>query len=430
MCFMHCLLILCIFQYGIAKDTLPVFLLDHSQVLGNVFVVPNPFLRTGNIAFLEMINHAVKQSSVLIIFVEEQFCTEDISRKDGMGTPYPSLREDVLKHRVKYMPNVLNPISIITQILEPSQMNVFVLKPGQKFDRAIDKLKFFYVFFKDNKRDETRIEALRRHNFAIDTIYEQIQKQSSGPVVAIYTGKVNPITSTSPRSTPGEKPYADSTIVELASEGGLFRFIGMKLKRPPLARSIVSDMPIIVSELRSKTHTSEFLETYIEFHGFRLRFSFRILPKFWYLDNVTLLEGEEEVGFRNYNIRVPIDQSYYCDEPMTLVSRKDRSMVSITAYQMKPNIPISNEMLAQLQINFDLAIIIEMLESLDMSKLGTFYNVCKCNPYYDIHLLSGFFVSGILLFAIFLSVACLYNLKTNDRMDDAYGKFLIITAEA
>ncbi|XP_053609968.1 uncharacterized protein LOC128674965 isoform X2 [Plodia interpunctella] len=335
MCFTRCLLFICIFQHGIAKDTLPVFLIDHDQVLEQL-VEPNPFTRTGSAMFSDIVDDAMKQSSILVIFVEEQFCTEDVSGKDESGTPYHNLHEDIIKYKVKYIPNVVSPLNTVSRILEPTQMNVFVLEPGQIFQPTED-LKYFYIFFQDNEGEETRIEALRRHDTAMHEIYGTIRKITNGAVVGIYTGKVNPIMLTSYRSgiIGAERSSSDNSVF-LAANSSLLNFIGLSLKEASPTSNVTPPNPVFLDDMVSKKGNMEYLEFNVQYHTVQLRYYFKFTWDYWFLDNITLFDAAEKVGSVKFDIKVPIGMSYYCDEPKKIVSSVDGTTVMMSEYQIQP----------------------------------------------------------------------------------------------
>ncbi|XP_060801566.1 uncharacterized protein LOC132902014 [Amyelois transitella] len=198
----HFIALLFLLQFGVTKDALPVFLIDYDKVMGDLFIEPNAFYKTDSRIFTDIIDDATKQSKVFIIFVEDHFCSADVSAKDENGTPFSYLHEDVLKYKAKYIPNVVNPVGTVKRILKPTQSNVFVMKPGQQFQPKKD-LSFFYIFFKDAE-NERRIETLRRHDSIIQEVYDKTRQIANGAVTALYTGKSNPVMLTDSNAIYGD----------------------------------------------------------------------------------------------------------------------------------------------------------------------------------------------------------------------------------
>ncbi|XP_053609969.1 uncharacterized protein LOC128674965 isoform X3 [Plodia interpunctella] len=378
MCFTRCLLFICIFQHGIAKDTLPVFLIDHDQVLEQL-VEPNPFTRTGSAMFSDIVDDAMKQSSILVIFVEEQFCTEDVSGKDESGTPYHNLHEDIIKYKVKYIPNVVSPLNTVSRILEPTQMNVFVLEPGQIFQPTED-LKYFYIFFQDNEGEETRIEALRRHDTAMHEIYGTIRKITNGAVVGIYTGKVNPIMLTSYRSgiIGAERSSSDNSVF-LAANSSLLNFIGLSLKEASPTSNVTPPNPVFLDDMVSKK------------------------------DNITLFDAAEKVGSVKFDIKVPIGMSYYCDEPKKIVSSVDGTTVMMSEYQIQPFASFQSE------------------NGMGATKfLG---DVVKCNAYFNIYILTGLVMAAIFFIPFLIGLRFLFRVRSINRFEDPCCMPIMLSAD-
>lgn len=220
------LLILPLIQTGLAiKDGLPVILMDSGDVMSHLNIQANPFAKMSAPFFADIIHDVIKRSECVIIFVEDNLCSEDISLKDKLGSPYHHLHQGLLKKQVKYIPAVAEPYKILTQIFRPQQFNVFYLSSGVKL-QLLDTFKYLYVYFQDGS-NETRAQSLRKHDIIMQEVYFTVRQLKPGPVVAFYTGKVNPIAveklefiPIQPRSAP-----KDMTIM-LISEGALFRFSG------------------------------------------------------------------------------------------------------------------------------------------------------------------------------------------------------------
>lgn len=177
-----------------AANPVPVFMLDYEQVMLHVQIDPNPFDKLGSAAFSDVVHDSVKRCAGVIIFVEETFSAEDISTKDGVdGTPYKNLRASLLanKDMVKYIPSVIQPYQTLKHIFPPKINNLFVLSQHSKLQLR-DNFEYIYIFFKD-EASETKADVLQRHDHFIKKVITAVRKLKSGPIIAYYTGKSNPV---------------------------------------------------------------------------------------------------------------------------------------------------------------------------------------------------------------------------------------------
>ncbi|XP_013193589.1 uncharacterized protein LOC106137325 [Amyelois transitella] len=402
----------------------------------------NPFSRTGSAVFSTIVEDAMKRCNAIVIFVEDQFCSEDVSGKDHHGTPFVHIQEDLRHFKAKYIPNVVNPLNVLIRSMKLTETNMIALKPGQNFQPPVTET-VFYVFFEDNT-SENRIQTLRRHDALIREIYTATHKMSGGKVVGFYTGKVNPVLlSQYGREVSYVEPILDSDqTVFLESEGALFRFVGITIETPGRTRrqTEYTEAPVVVSELRTRTIAgSEFLRTNIEFHGLQIKFSFSFSDNYWSLDNITLVDGGEEMGSTVLGIRVPIENSYYCDEPLRVINENDRSYVNIPQYQIQPfrsavdrgYVPLQEVPPPPPVQNPDGPPIIDppSADGKNASFSDPYFDIpVKCNPYFDIPILSGLFISAICLSIMFVGIAFLFNCESYDKFDDPRVKGLEFAA--
>ncbi|CAG9789681.1 unnamed protein product [Diatraea saccharalis] len=208
------------------KDIIPVFLIDESGVMDDLYIEPNPFFKISTAFFADVIHDVIKKAEVVIIFVEDQFSTEDISTKDSLGTPYRNMQEGLIEKKVKYFPKVIEPYKLLNQMFQPHQSNVFYVSSGMDLIMLEKRLRHLYIFFRDGK-NETRAEVLRRHDLIMREVYMVMRDTVDGPVVAFYTGKMNPVLIDKLDFVP-IAPIPDSKFpgVTVVTDGALFRFVG------------------------------------------------------------------------------------------------------------------------------------------------------------------------------------------------------------
>ncbi|XP_053604964.1 uncharacterized protein LOC128672081 [Plodia interpunctella] len=434
----QCVIIMYIHQLCGAKDTLPLFILDYDNNLGELMVDTNPFATISSAIFGEIVEDAVKHCSVIIIFVEDQFCTEDVSGKDKLGTPYVNLRTALLQNKVKYLPNVVNPLSVLFRFMPPAESNAFVLRSGEPI-QIPEGLPFYYIYFNDY--DGSRVETLRRHDVIMHDIFEETRIISS-TALGIYTGRHNPIVlakyGRGGQSTLKNQMYMPQRGVYLASEGALFHFVGLSIEMAThKRRAEFKDVPNVASELRSVTSPdTEHLRTNIEYQGLQIKFSFRLSEEFWTLDNVTLIDGGEDMGTTVLGVNVPIGRSYYCNEPLIIVNENDKSYVRIPEYQVQPFrararrvpedvVPFQGPPPPGPMNPSNPAWIAQAVAN---SSNTNFSSATKCNPYFNVRILTGLVVTGVCLSILFVGISVLYNCSGNDHFDDPLAKQLVIAA--
>lgn len=208
------------------KNTVPVFMLDHDQVMAHVQFDPNPFAKISASNFADIIHDSIKRSESVIIFIEDSFSVEDISTKDKFGTPFVNLRAALGHNKVKYFPAVIEPYKLLNQVFQPKQFNVFYLRTRTKL-QLMDNFKYIYIFFQDGS-NETRADVLRRHDTIIREVLFVVRQLKAGPVVAFYTGKLNPVVVQKVEFVPIKPhPVPRDMGIMVVSSGALFRFSGM-----------------------------------------------------------------------------------------------------------------------------------------------------------------------------------------------------------
>lgn len=205
----------------------PVFVTDYDHVHSHSSdLTSNPFLPLSETLFQGIVQKTKQKASTVIVFVEDHLCTEDISIKDQLGTPYYNLQKSMADNKAFYFPSVLNPFKILSQTLPPQQFNTFHLRSADTKFKISDGYKYFYIYFEDGK-NETRSNSLRRHDLIMREVYFVLQQLIPGPVVAIYTGKRNPITKHTLRlrsvkhETPGK-----SSVLNFYSDNAQYKFGG------------------------------------------------------------------------------------------------------------------------------------------------------------------------------------------------------------
>lgn len=174
-----------------AMDSAPVLVIDNENIIPDSPEI-DPFEKTNSDVFTKLLKESLKRARTMIFYIENNFCTEDITSRDSLGTPFYHLRQGLIEKKIKYFPAVDSPFTIISQMFEQQEFNVFHQKSSTNLNLYDGRYKYFYVYFEDGS-NETRIQSLRRHDLIIRELYFVVRQLVSGPVVAFYTGKSNPV---------------------------------------------------------------------------------------------------------------------------------------------------------------------------------------------------------------------------------------------
>lgn len=209
------------------RDTAPVFILDYDKVIPHMSTEPNPFKILQTSHFNKIINEAVTRSKVVILFIEESFCFEDISAKDKHGTPFFHMSQRLKEKRVKFLPAVAQPYKTLKNSFPPERNSEFYLSDSStKVKFYNGRSKYFYIYFKDYL-NETRVNALRRHDLLILEVYFLVRQTAANHIVAFYTGKTNPILSDKMNFMPIKtQKVTRQPGITISTSSALFRFIG------------------------------------------------------------------------------------------------------------------------------------------------------------------------------------------------------------
>uniref|UniRef100_A0A2A4JV97 V-type proton ATPase subunit S1/VOA1 transmembrane domain-containing protein n=1 Tax=Heliothis virescens TaxID=7102 RepID=A0A2A4JV97_HELVI len=364
--------------------------------MSHVEVDPNPFTKLSSSSFANIVHESVKRTNGIIIFVEETFCTEDISAKDKYGTPYVHLHSALLDNKVKYFPSVIDPFKILNNIFKPQQHNVFYLASQTKL-QIVDTFNHIYIFFQDGV-NETRAQILRRHDTIIREVVFVVRQLKPGPIVAFYTGKTNPVVVK--KIEQEKKPQSLSSMkkgVVVVSSIGLFRLHGV-YAATQTRRSVYDQVPEISKETLNGNTGSTIR---VGYPVFDIEFAFTFNKEGWTFDSVSLYEVDEEVGRTNVGIYVPWNHSLFCPEPIQIINQRDLSFIVISQYQVQPKdigVPLSDE------------------------GGGSFSDVVHCGPYFTSPILACLFVSAVVIVITLYGIITLFDCVSGDRYEDPNAK--------
>ncbi|XP_028025895.1 uncharacterized protein LOC114239735 [Bombyx mandarina] len=382
------------------KDVLPTFLLDHSNVLKDIDIPPNPFSTMSSAKFADIIRETIKRTEGIIIFVEELLSFEEITAKDKLGTPFTHLHRGLIERKVKFFPAVFEPYKVLAQIFHSLHYNTFHLDSA--YNLSLKSASYIYVFF-NNYENETRTMALRRHDTIIRDVYMNMQELQRGPIVAFYTGKINPAVIEKPRFISIEPmPSVNNLDVTVVSEGAMFRFSGVTVATPT-RRATFNQMPVVAEETWSRNK----LSTKVAYTDFELLFNFDLTRQDeWVLENIALLEAGEEVGRTNVFAKAPWNWSYACGEPLQIVNTRDGSSIAIPRYRIQPLGP---------------SIILRNGSSSNV----TFGPTVNCCPYFSVPILSCLAISLLCLMFLAQGITVLFNCASNSKFDDPHNPPLV-----
>ncbi|KPI99108.1 hypothetical protein RR46_02325 [Papilio xuthus] len=367
--------------------------------------------------FLDILQDSLRSSKVVVIFVEEMLCSEDISSRDIKGTPYLNLHEGLLTERVRYFPAVRNPYKSLKQIFANHNTNVFHVSNMDKLKMYDSRNSHYYIYFEDTL-NETRIETLRRHDLIIKEIYHAVRNYATGPVLGFYTGKNNPMLGKETKVLPLKRNIISSdTGVSVESNDALFHFVGV-YSSSAKRQSRFSQAPVVADERLTRRH----LSTKVAYTDFELEFNFSFKKDGWIIDDVALLEGGEEVGRTRMCAGAPWEHSYVCGEPLVIINLRDGSAVTISFYQIQAFRRSGRSY-------DDDTIFPEWDFRRGNNNSKGFGPGVNCGPYFTSTIIASLFVTSVCFGIMVVGVTALMNCVTNDRYDDPQGKPLSIGAE-
>lgn len=385
--------------------SVPVFLLDNDNVLPGAMDPVNPFAKLPQPDFMELVQQVRKRSSSVIIFVENEFCTEDISTKDKLGSPFYNLHRGFTEQKVRYFPSILQPYELLNHIFRPHDNNVFYLKDKTtKLHIYDNRFKYFYVFFED-KVNETRINSLRRHDSIINKVFHFVKKFHVGPVSALYTGRTNPL-----------MPKLRHVPFSTRSDQHTARFV------TDYAMITLSDVTLLKAGTRwpltdkirksdEWMHQNNMPVVGFDITNFRLNFVFVVEEKGWLLWRIRWRERNVSVGTKVTNLRAPWNVSFACSVPIHIINERDGSVITISNYQLE----LVKEWLEEKPVKRSAKIRRKFLRSVN------------CQPFFSAPIVTFLFLTFICLGILFFGVLMLMDCNANDRYDDPQGKPLTIT---
>ncbi|CAG9574882.1 unnamed protein product [Danaus chrysippus] len=418
------------------RDTTPVFILDYDKQLKNVNEKGNPFDKMKSSDFSKIVDDAMRLSRIIIIFVEDSFCSEDISVKDKYGSPFYHLGLGLKEKQVKYLPAVSQPYNTLKRKFPPKDVNIFYLSDGNAQLNLYDhRLDYYYIYFKDNK-NESRASKLKGHDLSMKEVLLVMHQIAKKPIIGFYTGKVNPVMVEKINfKSVKTYPIHRHPGVTISSSGALFRFIGV-YSTIGNRRSMFSQIPLVTEESWQKDQ----LITRMAYTDFELEFTFDFQKERWIVESVALLEGGEEVGRTSLRAGAPWSWSYTCSEPIVLVNLRDGSALTISHYQIQPfknnflkdddkgESLDDDESSASDRSQRDDSGIDDYRRNANNS--GKFGKSINCGPYFNAPILAGLMVTAFCIGILTYGVVSMYNLRANNRYDDQHGKPLVIAAEA
>lgn len=388
-----------------------------------------------------------------------QLSIEDFSQcKDPNGqTCFKGIQK--IKSKL-YLPSVEDPTPYIKDFVGQDMTDVTLL-PSGNFSEPLDYSteKYVFVNFEDDVEDETKSEKLSRHDQMIMSFYKEFLLKNDSEIVVVFTGMESThqkrfvrevfdnagtdtttdstanATTDSPTnsSTTTETPFVDNGIYWFGNEYLMIYCTSMMVKWSENETAVSFYEGFNVTEVKSvadfqRVDDMNTNETYASYETDATNetntsnetnpnaihymvtspnntFEFVIVRErgYWWakdfkLDNETLFSSERISAAEGF--------SYHCTHAIKLAHPNASVVVTYERLQLQPNFNGVNGTL--------------------MKSFGDAYD---CVGFVTPVILSGLFVSFILLFILFIGIICLLEIKPLVRFDDPKGKTITVTSD-
>lgn len=135
--------------------------------------------------------HKENSKASLVVFVEETLSVEDFSVKDIKGEgSFPLLKNLVGKHKLDFLPSVVNPVAALTGLGISSYGFTVSEVNGNNIDASNFPGKhnmIYLVSLDDADSKEDRPQMLHRHDAKITKIFDELAKNKN--IIAVLTGR-------------------------------------------------------------------------------------------------------------------------------------------------------------------------------------------------------------------------------------------------
>ncbi|KAK7792195.1 hypothetical protein R5R35_005149 [Gryllus longicercus] len=344
--------------------------------------------------FIKKLSGEAGPQPLIAVFVEENLSVEDFSWQDAEGhIGFPHLENlTSAAKRVEFFPSVHAPLKGLKrlgyrwQTLQVEDQENDLSLPSEGGVVLIVKLG-------DARIDEDRPEFLKRHDYVISEIYNDLVAKSKD-VIALYTSRHSSLVEPAyeplvrrVRSAPDLDENAiiwnDTDIIFYTTVTPVF----IPNTKDP-TKFINISKPMCNRDVRA---ASKSLKCKFDNNNYRLEFRFTTVNKYWYLNiyitdmgsNGTLLSTDTE-------IYAPEGFSYHCSQNVTF--KNDTVLLILRNFQIQPD-----------------------------SK-GTFDDAYDCVWFFTVPIWSGLLVTTILVIILMMGLVALMDINTMDRFDDPKGK--------
>ncbi|GJQ67799.1 hypothetical protein Trydic_g21094 [Trypoxylus dichotomus] len=369
---------------------------DPSQSIEAVPALP----RISQETFREIIQEKLDKRSLVVIFAEPNLSPEDFGAVDASGNEVFTQLPNI-KASKGYLPSVNDPISVLKTIRSNDMTETTV----KEFDVNNIKTSIVIIDLDDVQDDEDRSEILARHDKSITRIYKALQEKDP-EVLAIYTGyhtswiipaEVSLVRqSRNVLQTPQPRADNDTANRRLFNASNFLMYVSTV---PYLTlggnRVNLSDHVATVINSTNETLFVNLANAAQAGVGFGFRFS----AGYWFLRNVTLLDGGREIALRVRDVNALLGFSYQCTN--THFIQRNDSTISLVLPGM------------QLQVTRG-------------EVLSRFGDPLYCIGFTSAPIWSGIFVTALLVTIMAIGLSMMMDIKTMDRFDDPKGKTIQI----
>lgn len=342
-----------------------------------------------------------------------------------------------------YLPSVEDPAPIIEDLASIDTIEVNLLSSGNFSEPLnLQTVRYIFVNFGDHTKDEINSAKLTRHDQMITRFYNELLLQKDLQIMVIFTGK---------RATHKKRvvrevydPYysyyekmkstnsTKTTIKEVqggficTAEKLLMYYISIKSNASGSYSSMNVTNVIVTSVVTSDnntnnvenvpnqgngTNTTDVRQADIELTVTMVTedsdfFDFIITTNLGYWSVTNFTWNNDEILFSTIPISAADNFSFHCTPEIVLANRLNTFFITWEGLQLQPK-----------------------FDSVKGQLMKTFSEANDCVGFVSPVILSGLFVTFMLLFILFIGIGCIMDIKPVARFDNPKGKTITVIAD-
>ncbi|CAO1308947.1 unnamed protein product [Diamesa hyperborea] len=374
-------------------STVPVFIWGSNT--------PTSFLpslnRLESEEFSTLVHSQQEESSITLIFVENNLSTEDLSQcKLKTQTCFENLKK--ISHK-SYLPNVVNPLEAL-KLSDAKQKSILLSNDGElseQIDPAMSNIYFIYL------DDIENIEDYAIHDEIINEIYNSIAAKYEN-VIAIYTARYPSFEysgsslSRKARQTVDTNTTVQRVIQDTDKTHILFALSGLHVVIDKVVTTIdIQTITMTLTDLKAPQMGLNFVAGNIQF-----------------VMNIVLSAGTWEVYDATYS--ADLVQLHPVHRVMAAGAHSFACLeLRMKSPKLKLELIFEN---IQIQPNFDTT----------TTEFKTFGRAWQCVGFFSAGIWGGLFIAFLFLFILTIGITAIMSIKTMTKFDDPKGKQITINA--